>query len=105
MARALMMRLNHRMKIALRRRTLRRTPTVRKLALPHERDESAEISKTRDPAIRQAARDLAGGLVDTDNYTRIGEITGAPRGKRQCAGHSPSRRLTKSVAQRMSGQP
>jgi hypothetical protein len=78
------LRLNKKMKIAVRRRyILRRTHVVQKLALPHERDESAEVSKTRDASIRQAARDLDAGLIDTDNYTRIGEITGAPRHKRR----------------------
>lgn len=44
--------------------------TERALKLPHERDESAESPGPRQAVIKQAAKDLAAGLVDTDNYTR-----------------------------------
>ena len=42
----------------------------RGLKLPHERDESTEAPGPRQPVIKQAAKDLARGLIDTDNYTR-----------------------------------
>jgi len=66
-----------------RERKARRAPTDRPLALPHERDESAEVASVTHTAIRQAACDLAQGQVDTDNYTRVAEITSAPRHKRR----------------------
>ena len=40
------------------------------LKLPHERDESTEPPGPRRRVIKQAAKDLAAGLIDTDNYTR-----------------------------------
>lgn len=40
------------------------------LKLPHERDESTEPPGPRQRVIKQAAKDLAAGLIDTDNYTR-----------------------------------
>ena len=43
---------------------------ARELKLPHERDESSEPPGPRQRVIRQAAKDLARGLIDTDNYTR-----------------------------------
>lgn len=43
--------------------------------LPHEHDEAPESGAPRQPVIRRAARDLAKGLVDTDNYTRAAAIT------------------------------
>ena len=73
----------HEMKTPTRHDVRRRQRTTPKLALPHERDESTELSKRRDATIRQAARDVDAGLIDTDNYTRIAEITGAPRHKRR----------------------
>lgn len=42
----------------------------RELKLPHERDESTEPPGPRQRVIKQAAKDLARGLIDTDNYTR-----------------------------------
>jgi hypothetical protein len=42
----------------------------RGLKLPHERDESTEPPGPKRRVIRQAAKDLARGLIDTDNYTR-----------------------------------
>jgi len=44
--------------------------TDRELKLPHERDEGPESPGPRQRVIRQAAKDLARGLIDTDNYTR-----------------------------------
>lgn len=48
------------------------------LALPHEHDqapeERADVRRTPQPEIAQAARDLDAGLVDTDNYTRARAI-------------------------------
>jgi hypothetical protein len=41
----------------------------RELKLPHEHDESTEPGPRR-RVIKQAAKDLARGLIDTDNYTR-----------------------------------
>ena len=41
------------------------------LPLPHERDESPDISAPTQPVMRQAKRDLDAGQVDTDNYTRV----------------------------------
>lgn len=38
--------------------------------LPHERDESTDARVAIKPKTAQAARDLAAGQVDTDNYTR-----------------------------------
>ncbi len=48
----------------------------RTLKLPHERDESTEAAGVKHRVIGQAGRDLAAGLVDTDNYTRASAITG-----------------------------
>jgi hypothetical protein len=55
------------------------------LALPHERDESTQAPGARRAVIKQAARDLAAGLVDTDNYTRAATIAapGKKRGARR----------------------
>ena len=44
-------------------------------ALPHERDEAPEIGGGRRAVVKQAAKDIARGLVDTDNYTRAREVT------------------------------
>ena len=41
------------------------------LRLPHERDESPDVSAPTRPVMRQAKRDLDAGQVDTDNYTRV----------------------------------
>jgi hypothetical protein len=43
--------------------------------LPHEHDEAPESGAPAQPVIRRAARDIAKGLVDTDNYTRATTIT------------------------------
>jgi hypothetical protein len=40
------------------------------LAMPHERDESPEQDLPHSAVVEQAHRDVTGGLVDTDNYTR-----------------------------------
>lgn len=40
------------------------------LALPHERDENTQAPGTKRGVIKQAARDVEAGMVDTDNYTR-----------------------------------
>ena len=53
----------------------RRPKVVASPRLPHERDEVADASAPRKPAVIQAQRDLAAGLVDTDDYTRAREIT------------------------------
>jgi len=52
--------------------------------LPHEHDERPEAGAPTQPVIRQAARDIAAGLVDTDNYTRIADVPNrtAQRGRR-----------------------
>jgi len=54
-------------------RVLRQRKPVLKapLPLPHERDESPDISTPTRPIMRQAKRDLDAGQVDTDNYTRV----------------------------------
>jgi hypothetical protein len=43
--------------------------------LPHERDEVPDASAPRKAVIVQAQRDVAAGLVDTDNYTRVPKVT------------------------------
>jgi hypothetical protein len=44
------------------------------LALPHERDESTEVtSNTPDPRMVQAKRDIDAGLVDTDMHATPGQ--------------------------------
>jgi hypothetical protein len=43
--------------------------------LPHERDEVPDASAPRKGVIVQAQRDVAAGLVDTDNYTRAPKVT------------------------------
>jgi len=53
----------------------RRAKVVASPRLPHERDEVADASAPRKPMVIQAQRDVAAGLVDTDNYTRAREIT------------------------------
>lgn len=49
------------------------------LALPHEHDQVPEQRKgaghSHQPEVAQAARDLAAGQVDTDNYTRARAVT------------------------------
>lgn len=45
--------------------------------LPHEHDEKAESGAPATTIIRQAARDLAAGQVDTDNYTRVRQSAAA----------------------------
>ena len=58
------------------------------LPLPHERDESAEAPGPPRQVVKQAAKDLSAGMVDTDNYTRAkavsegAEVAGAAGGKR-----------------------
>ena len=52
----------------------RRPPSQPQLKLPHEHDESAELSRVQHRVVRQAARDVASGQVDTDNYTRASAI-------------------------------
>lgn len=44
------------------------------LPLPHERDEHTDPPGTARKVIKQAARDIDAGLVDTDNYTRATAI-------------------------------
>lgn len=53
--------------------------------LPHEHDENAESGAAATGVIRQAARDLAAGQVDTDNYTRVrgSAAAAARRGRRK----------------------
>jgi hypothetical protein len=46
----------------------------RALKLPHERDESTEPGGPARRVIKQAAKDLARGLIDTDNYTRATQV-------------------------------
>jgi hypothetical protein len=53
----------------------RREPQPPPLALPHERDENTESPGVVRKVIKQAARDIDKGLVDTDNYTRATTIT------------------------------
>lgn len=55
----------------------------RRLKLPHEHDESAEPSSEQDRVVRQAARDVAAGQVDTDNYSRAAAIAQAAPKKRR----------------------
>ena len=43
--------------------------------LPHERDETPEAGAPLRGVIRQAASDVREGQVDTDNYTRVREVT------------------------------
>jgi hypothetical protein len=45
--------------------------------LPHEHDEKAEGGAAATGVIRQAARDVAAGQVDTDNYTRVRQSAAA----------------------------
>ena len=65
------------------KRGLARRRLTGSLPLPHERDESADATAVRQPAIKQAARDLDAGQVDTDNYTRALSITSAPKYRRR----------------------
>jgi hypothetical protein len=62
----------------------RRFPALRRrLKLPHEHDESAEPSSVQHGVVRQAARDVASGQVDTDNYSRATAIAKkAPKKRR-----------------------
>lgn len=62
----------------------RRKPDAAPLALPHERDEHTDPPAAARKVIKQAARDLRAGLVDTDNYTRTTAIAAiAPAPKRR----------------------
>jgi hypothetical protein len=66
------------------------------LALPHERDQSDDTApdgRSSPKVIRQAARDLEGGLVDTD-------LRGTPN-----AGSERRDELLRREADRTSGQP
>ncbi|MEO8506202.1 MAG: hypothetical protein ABI593_01075 [Betaproteobacteria bacterium] len=45
--------------------------------LPHEHDENAESGAPATGVSRQAARDVAAGQVDTDNYTRVRQAAAA----------------------------
>ena len=52
--------------------------------LPHERDESADDSRSEpQPDIKIAERDIREGRVDTDNYTRMREVGEAGLRKRR----------------------
>ena len=53
------------------------------LKLPHERDQSTEPPGPRQPVIKQAATDLAAGLVATDNYTRAAATAARAAGRRR----------------------
>ena len=53
------------------------------LPLPHERDQSPQVSARTRAIMRQAKRDLDAGLVDTDNYTRAAAASGAKPQKRR----------------------
>lgn len=53
----------------------RSEPTPAPLAMPHERDEAVERDLPRQELMVQAHADVAGGQVDTDNYTRIAPVT------------------------------
>jgi hypothetical protein len=55
---------------------------ARALKLPHERDESTEPTGSTRTVIKQAANDVASGLVDTDNYTRATAVTARAEGRR-----------------------
>ena len=56
------------------RRTGRVSPDTG-VRLPHERDESADESRSEPQAeIEIAERDVRQGQVDTDNYTRMREV-------------------------------
>ena len=62
----------------------RRLPALRHgLKLPHEHDESPEASRVQRPVMRQAARDVAAGQVDTDNYSRAATIAKTTPKKRR----------------------
>ena len=54
------------------RNTLGAPAVVRapRLAMPHERDEAVELPSAPRRKMTQAAKDVATGLIDTDNYTR-----------------------------------
>lgn len=55
----------------------------RPLKLPHEHDESAEASRAKQPIIKQAAKDVAAGLIDTDNYTRAAGVAARAEARRR----------------------
>ena len=55
----------------------------RDLKLPHERDESAQPPGPRQRIIKQAAKDLAAGMIDTDNYTRVAEVAAQAETRRR----------------------
>lgn len=59
-------------------RALRKRKSVQEvsLPLPHERDQSPQISTSTRRLMRQAKRDLDAGQVDTDNYTRAAAASG-----------------------------
>ena len=62
----------------------RRRMVPRPLELPHERDETTESPGAAQPVIKQAARDVGAGLIDTDNYTRAAAVAAAaPRRTRR----------------------
>ena len=69
----------------------RRKPALGRdlVPLPHERDESPDVSAPTRPVMRQAKRDLDTGQVDTDNYTRVAAAYAArlqnPRRRRRKA--------------------
>jgi hypothetical protein len=45
------------------------------LPLPHERDESSAAGHSPDGVIRRAQLDQTSGKVDTDNYTRVRDVS------------------------------
>ena len=45
--------------------------------LPHERDEAVQPAAQVQPVMVQAADDVVGGMVDTDNYTRATAVANA----------------------------
>ena len=65
---------------------LRGTVPLTKPMLPHERDEAVQPAAQVQPVMAQAADDVVGGKVDTDNYTRATAVANA----------LPSERLKKS---------
>ena len=58
--------------------------------MPHERDESPEQDLPHGGVVLQAHRDVTGGLVDTDNYTRMA-ANAAPGSLRRAGVHRRGR--------------
>ena len=75
-------------------RVLRKRKPVQEvsLLLPHERDQSPQVSTSTRVVMRQAKRDLDAGQVDTDNYTRAAAASGVKSQQRRRKPRTTQRR-------------